>query len=278
MTRDAVTKRPGAHLPLVLLLIAVVMLIPLGRPLFFLSTDVRLITGYIASLLFLLLLFRESRPRQLAYLALAAPLTLLALSPISTDLSAGHMVQLGIIFVAVLFMAPLILQQPGSITFRVWPDRLDAVDIAYTLLSIPLAWAGFALYFGLLSPEVPFNWQQPADPDTTELFKLFMGINAVGVWDELFFINSCYAVLRLLFGFRTANLAQAVIYTSVLYQMAFSGWGPVFIYTLALTQGIMYERSKVLLWVLLVHLIVDYFLFQAIVERYYPGLHVWWHL
>lgn len=259
-------------------MIAVITLIPLRRPLFFLSTDMRQLIGYTASLLFLFNLFREPRSRQLKYLALAAPLTVLTLSPISTDLSSGHIIALGLCFVLVLVIPPLILRRPDIITFKFWPDKLDWIDIGYTLLAIPLAWGGFALYFGVLSPEVPFNWVQPAEPNNTELFKLFMGINAVGIWDELFFINICYAVLRSLFGFRTANLAQGVIYMSVLYQMAFSGWGPVFIYTLALTQGAMYERSKVLLWVLIVHLIVDYFLFQAIVAHYYPGLEVWWHL
>ncbi len=39
----------------------------------------------------------------------------------------------------------------------------------------------------------------------------------------------------------------------------------------------MYERSRVLLWVLIVHLVVDYFLFQGIVGAHYPELSVWWH-
>ena len=47
-----------------------------------------------------------------------------------------------------------------------------------------------------------------------------------------------------------------MIYTTVLWTMAFRGFGPLFVYLFALTQGAMFERSKVLLWVLLVHLIV----------------------
>jgi hypothetical protein len=39
----------------------------------------------------------------------------------------------------------------------------------------------------------------------------------------------------------------------------------------------MFERSRVLIYVLAVHLIVDYFLFQEIVEAYYPGFSAWWH-
>ena len=44
----------------------------------------------------------------------------------------------------------------------------------------------------------------------------------------------------------------------------------LFVLALAITQGAMYERSKVLLWVLLVHLIVDYFLYWQIVTGHYP--------
>jgi hypothetical protein len=39
----------------------------------------------------------------------------------------------------------------------------------------------------------------------------------------------------------------------------------------------MFERSKVLMYVLVVHLIVDYFLFQEVITAYYPGFKAWWH-
>ena len=67
-----------------------------------------------------------------------------------------------------------------------------------------------------------------------------------------------------------ANFGQAVVYTSVLYHMAFTGAGIYIVYIFALTQGAMYERSRVLLWVLIVHLIVDVFLVIAILQHYYP--------
>jgi membrane protease YdiL (CAAX protease family) len=258
------------------LLASVVMLIPLGRNVFYLPMSIRLVLGIMSAIGFILMWRLEPKERQPAYLALAIPIVILILSPISTNLSLPRMITLGLFLASVVLIPPLILKHNDVITFKFWPDRLDPIDIFYTFLSVPLAWGGFALYF-YLSPEVPFNWKQPTTPDNLELFKLFMGINSVGIWDELFFINICFAVLRILFPFRIANPAQAVIYTSVLYDMAFTGWGPVFVGVLALTQGFMYERSKVLIWVLIVHLIVDYFLFQAIVEQYYPDFSVWWH-
>jgi membrane protease YdiL (CAAX protease family) len=261
---------------LLFLLVAVIMLIPLGRNVFGLPMYLRLVLGIASGIGFGMMWRSEPPERRHAYLALAIPLAILVIAPISTNLAIPRMLTLGLFLLSVIILPPLILQRKDIITFKLWPDKLDGIDIFYTLLSIPLAWGGFALYF-FYSPEVPFNWLQPAAPSNQDLFKLFMGINAVGIWDELFFINICFAIMRYLFPFKIANPAQAVIYTSVLYDMAFTGWGPVFVGVLALTQGFMYERSKALIWVLMVHLIVDYFLFQAIVERYYPNFDVWWH-
>ncbi len=228
--------------------------------------------------MFLVSLGRETPYRRKRYLALAASLLVLALAPISTDTSFRGFLLLGGCFTLVLILPTLLLRGEDSpVTFAFRPRHLEPLELLYTLLAVPLAWGVLWLYFGVLSPEVPFNWTLPPEPDTGELLRLFIGINLVGVWDELFFINIGYAVLRQLFGPRTANLAQAVIYTTVLWTMAFRGVGPIFVYLFALTQGAMYERSRVLLWVLVVHLIVDYFLFQRIVSAYYPDFSVWWH-
>ncbi len=233
--------------------------------------------GGISAAVFAASLLKESPSRRLRYLALASAVVVLTIAPINTRTDNRHSLTMALFFLAALVFPTLILWRQKIITFKLFPDKLDWVDVLYTFLSVPLAWGGFRLYFGVLSPEVPFNWTLPPAPDTEELLRLFLGINAVGIWDELFFVNIGYAVLRTLFPARIANPAQAVLYTAVLYDMAFTGWGPLFVYTLALTQGAMYERSKVLLYVLVVHLIVDYFLFQEIVSAYYPGLSVWWH-
>ena len=270
------TSSPS-FIPLISLLFATLMLIPLKRNILFIPESVRIALGVVAVIVFTITVVREPFERRIKYLALAAPLALLVFAPINTDLSLWHITVLGAFFVAVLIIPPYILKRPDIITFKFWPEKLDWVDIGYTLLSIPLAWGGITLYLTIMSPEVRFNWILPPEPDNLELFKLFMGINGVGIWDELFFVNICYAIIRSLFPYRIANPAQAVIYMTILYDMAFSGWGPLFVYILALTQGAMYERSKVLIWVLIVHLIVDYFLFQTIVTAYYPDLSVWWH-
>ncbi|UCH26763.1 MAG: hypothetical protein JSV66_03700 [Trueperaceae bacterium] len=263
--------------PLLFLLLAATLLIPLDRPLLGLSLITRLVLGGTVAILFLFFVINEPIERRRRYLGLALCIAILVIAPIDTSLELGHMIVLGFAFAAVLVIPAWLLRGSDDISFKLLPNRLDLLDVVYTIASVPLAWGAFALYFGLLNPEAPFNWKLPPVPEGSSILKLFLGINAVGVWDELFFINTCFALLRSLFPYRIANPAQAVIYTVVLYDMAFSGWGPLFVGILALTQGAMFERSKVLIWVLIVHLIVDYFLFQGIIAATYPDMSVWWH-
>ena len=219
------------------------------------------------------LLTARSRPGfRLKLGTLYGVVLLLALAPIDTDRSTGHFLHLGAYFAAVVFIPTLIMRRkPGVIEWRFWPRRFQWLDVFYVAISIPLAWAVIRGYFFVLSPEVPANWPMP-QPFTEEgKWRLFVGINAVGIWDELFFVNTVYGLMRACFPAGRANLAQAVVYTSVLTDMAFTGVGPIVVYIFALTQGAMYERSRCLLYVLIVHLIVDAFLVAAILQYHYPG-------
>jgi hypothetical protein len=200
---------------------------------------------------------------------------LLAFAPISTKLSISHMVRLGLFFFAAVAIPNLILARtdPGVLDFRIWPRRFRVLDVAYTLAAIPLAKYVLEIWFFRINPVLPTHWVLPPVPEHTMMWRLIAGINCVGIWDELFFVYTVYAILRSVFPQRVANAAQAVLYTSVLYKMAFTGIGPVVVYLFALTQGAMYEGSRrCLLWVLLVHLIVDFFLVLAILKYYYEGV------
>ena len=204
---------------------------------------------------------------------LLGAVAVLAAAPINTDTSTRHFITLGIPFAAVLIVPYLILRRtdPGVVRYRFLPRRFRRLDVFYVLISIPLAWLVFELYFKVLNPWVPTHWHLPPEPDLTASWRLFIGINCVGIWDELFFVNTVFAVLRSVFPFRVANAAQAVIYASVLTRMAFTGIGPVVVFLFALTQGSMFEESESLVYVLLVHVIVDVFLLSAIFNHYYAG-------
>lgn len=268
MTREL--KGFWLYLPLIALLLTVVLWVSLEQ----------FVIGAIPAAIFIISLFFESPKRRLYYIALFSSVLVLTIAPVNTDVNPSHVAILFTAFVAALVLPTVILwrERPRVIDFNLFPKHIDWVDILYTAISIPLAWLVISFYFKVISPEVPYNWSLGEIPNNGELFGLFMGINGVGIWDELFFINVSYAIIRKLFSFKVANPAQAVIYTGILWDMAFRGTGFFLVYIFALTQGAMFERSKALIWVLIVHLIVDYFLFQIIVNTYYPDLKVWWHL
>jgi len=217
---------------------------------------------------------RQGDPRARRNLGiLLACVAVLAFAPIHTDLSTPHFLSLGLCFLAVILGPYLFMRwkAPGELRWRFWPVRFSRRDLTYTLVSVPLAWAVIEVYFYRLDPQMATHWSLPVEFSAGAIKRLIAGINCVGIWDELFFINTVYSLLRGVFPARIANPAQAVVYTSVLYDMAFTGHGAWIVYLFALTQGIMYEKSRVLMYVLIVHVVVDVFLVLAIVQQHYPG-------
>ncbi|MCH7549050.1 MAG: hypothetical protein IH969_05890 [Candidatus Krumholzibacteriota bacterium] len=206
------------------------------------------------------------------YSLLLGCILVLGFAPINTDLDTRHFATLGASFLAVVLVPYLYMKwkAPDEVDLGFWPREFSLRDIIYTCVSIPLAWGIIWVYFFHLTPEMPTHWLLPETYDADAVRMLTFGINFVGIWDELFFINTCYILLRPMYPAWMTNLGQAVVYTSVLYHMAFTGAGSVIVYLFALTQGTMYERSRVLLYVLIVHLIVDVFLVLAILQYYYP--------
>ena len=224
----------------------------------------------------LLLRDPERRLRRRIGVLLACVL-LLGIADITPALSNENFLRLGVVFTAVLIL-PLVAQRWDAakvIRYRFKPVRWRKADILYTVLSVPLAWMVLKGYewgnLALFDHELFRQWSLPEEADPEMIRRLFIGINLVGIWDELFFINTVYALLRSLFTDRVANAVQAVLYPAVLIDMAFVGLGFAVVFLFALTQGAMYEKSESLLWVLIVHLVVDYLLVAFIVLTYYPG-------
>jgi membrane protease YdiL (CAAX protease family) len=156
--------------------------------------------------------------------------------------------------------------------------RWSARMVVWLGLGFLLAFGVMWTYFNVLTPTLHHSWPLPPADDPTRtaaMWRLFWGCNFVGFWDELCFVNFVFVVLHRRFEFRVANVAQAVFFTSFLYAMAFRGWGPLVIFLFALMQGFTYERTRSLLYIVLLHLAIDSILFFMIANRWYPG---WgWH-
>jgi membrane protease YdiL (CAAX protease family) len=137
------------------------------------------------------------------------------------------------------------------------------------IVAVPvLGWLILPYYF--ISSGAYQNW--PHITDAGELGRFFVGVNFVGTWDELFFICTCFALLRRHVGLWTANVLQAIIFVSFLWELGYQAWGPLLTAPFALLQGWLFSRTGSLLYVLVVHLLFDVVVFLAIVHAHNPGV------
>nr|WP_218192317.1 CPBP family intramembrane glutamic endopeptidase [Brachybacterium vulturis] len=137
------------------------------------------------------------------------------------------------------------------------------------IVAVPLlGWLLLPFYF--ITSGAYQNW--PHITDAGELGRFLVGVNFVGTWDELFFICTCFALLRRHVGLWPANILQAIIFVSFLWELGYQEWGPLLTAPFALLQGWLFTRTGSLLYVLIVHLLFDVVVFLAIVHAHNPGM------
>jgi hypothetical protein len=110
------------------------------------------------------------------------------------------------------------------------------------------------------------NW--PAVNDPEGIGRLFVGTNGLGIWDELFFICTAFALLRRHLPDWQANLLQAVLFTSFLWELGFHAWAPFFIFPFALLQARLFTMTKSLAYIVCVHLLFDFVLFLVLIHAH----------
>ena len=131
-----------------------------------------------------------------------------------------------------------------------------------------LGWLILPFYF--IGSGVYQNWPVV---DTPELIaRLFVGVGAVGIWDELFFICTVFALLRRHFPDWLANGLQAIVFVSFLWELGYRAWGPVLTIPFALIQGWIFLRTQSLAYVVTVHLLFDAVVFAVLVHAHNPDL------
>lgn len=144
----------------------------------------------------------------------------------------------------------------GRWSRRMWTYIVVVVLAAYLILP-----------FYFLTSGVYRNWPPVAEWDM--IARLFMGVNAVGLWDELFFICTVYTLLLRHFRPWLANILQAGIFVSFLWELGYQSWGPLLTIPFALVQGAIFSWTKNLLYVVTVHLLFDAVVFLVIVHAHH---------
>ena len=140
----------------------------------------------------------------------------------------------------------------------------------WTYLGVVVIAAYLILPFYFIGSGAYLNW--PAITSAEDIARLFVGVNAVGIWDELFFICTVFALFRSHFPMWTANILQATVFVSFLWELGYREWGPLLTIPFALVQGWIFSWTKSLTYVLAVHLLFDAVVFMVLVHAHNPHL------
>ena len=218
---------------------------------------------YFILLGFLLSLVSNTESR-VHFLILYVCLSILGFTHINTHIDNSHMLSMGAklsLVLVIAFVGTKLFSPNKALDFSWnWSALKLKTNQHYILTGLIVG--SFIIPFYLWHSQAYLNWAVTFTP--FEITKLFVGTNGLGIWDELFFINVVFVLLRYHLPFGPANLAQAVLFTSFLFELGFTGWGPLLIFPFALTQAFVYEKTKSLGLVLVLHLILDFILFCSL--------------
>ncbi|MGX5681596.1 CPBP family glutamic-type intramembrane protease [Schumannella luteola] len=235
-----------------------------------------IVTGYgmlAAALVTAFLFDRRGLTREVSrdLLLIAIGMVIVSTVSVEADISWGNFFLLGFVLaaaVAVPYLVSRFVFRDYRIRFRWrggWP--WSRVQWGYLAVVLLLGWLILPFYF--ISSGVYLNW--PAVTEPSEIARLFVGVNAVGTWDELFFILTVFVLFKRHFPTWQANILQTVIFVSFLWELGYQAWGPLLTIPFALLQGWIYSQTKSLPYVLTVHLLFDAIVFLVIVHARNPG-------
>jgi hypothetical protein len=191
---------------------------------------------------------------------------------VEADIGWGNFFLLGIVLslaVAGPYLVSRFVYKDRAIRFP-WRarKRWTKLQWSYFALILFLGWLILPFYF--ITSGVYLNW--PAVTEPSEIARLFVGVNAVGTWDELFFICTVFVLLKRHFPMWQANLLQTIVFVSFLWELGYQSWGPLLTIPFALLQGFTFTITRSLTYVLIVHLLFDLVVFLVIVHARNPGM------
>ena len=205
-------------------------------------------------------------------LLIAAGLVVISTMSLEADLTTAGMARFAVTLTAAVALPYAISRwwfREDVIRFPIGTGkRWSRLEYGYLALVVVLGYLVLPVYF--LGSGAYRNW--PDISGTDEIVRLFIGVNGVGLWDELFFICTVFALLRHHFPFWQANVLQSVMFVSFLWELGYRGWGPVLTVPFALLQGYIFARTRSLPYVVTVHLTFDLIIFGILVHAYNPDL------
>ncbi|WP_062315761.1 CPBP family intramembrane glutamic endopeptidase [Demequina maris] len=191
---------------------------------------------------------------------------------LKADLSDGGMLRFTVALGLAVLVPTLISRlafRDDAITFPIGTgQRWSRTQWVYLAVVVAVGYLVLPFYF--IGSGAYRNW--PDLEGGGEIARLFVGVNAVGLWDELFFICVVFALLRVHFPMALANILQSVVFVSFLWELGYREWGPLLTIPFALVQGWIFARTKSLPYVVTVHLLFDAIVFGVLVHAHHPEL------
>jgi membrane protease YdiL (CAAX protease family) len=226
--------------------------------------------GYLPMLASLAIAWSANRRFARDLSIIAACLALISAISVEADISWTNIARMGLVLSAVVI-------GPWLVTRYVFDDRTIRFPLrrgqpwsrwewAWLVFVVVVAWAVLPQYF--IRTGVYLNW--PPLTNWSEIVRLFFGVNAVGIWDELFFICTVFALLRRNFSFWSANVFTSIIFVSFLWELGYRSIGPLLTIPFALVQAFIFTRTKSLPYTVTVHLLFDALVFLTIVHAHHP--------
>jgi membrane protease YdiL (CAAX protease family) len=226
--------------------------------------------GYAALLVGLVVAFSLNRSLARDLSLIAVPLVAISLISVEANLEWGNIALMGVVLtLCVVFpyaMSRWVFRQhvvrfpgrPGEPWSRgEWSWLAAVLILGYLILPVYFITSGSYQ-----------NW--PAVETPSEIARLFVGVGFVGIWDELFFICVVFALLRRHFPFWIANVLQAIVFVSFLWELGYRSWGPALTLPFALIQGWIFAKSRSVFYIVTVHLLFDVVVFLVLVYAYHP--------
>ncbi len=140
--------------------------------------------------------FRLDRDLGRSLLLIGLGITPIGLISVAADIRWSHyFLVAGVLTVAALtpYLLDRYLYRRHTVRFPLRSGRhWTRAERAYMFSVVGLAWLIMPYYF--INSGTYLNW--PAPHEASELARLFVGVNAVGLWDELFFICTVFTLLR----------------------------------------------------------------------------------
>ena len=219
----------------------------------------------------LLLAFLADRTLASTLAVVAVGLVILSVTSLEADLTDLGMLRFTLVLGGAVLVPTLLARRyiaPDAVRFPVRGRRWTQLQWWYLAAVVAIAYLLLPFYF--VGSGAYRNW--PAISTANEIGRLFVGVNAVGIWDELFFICIVFSLYRRHVGLWTANLLQAIVFVSFLWELGYRSWGPALTIPFALVQGWIFATTASLGYVVTVHLLFDAIVFLVLVHAHNPHL------